>query len=277
MGDLPNLSTLLLDRSGGVLRATINRPETRNALSEEVVADLDRLCAALEPRREIRALVLRGAGGTFCAGGAIGGFRQALANPAPPAGEGDPIAIANRAFGTLLIRFNALPQVTIAVVEGAAFGGGVGLVCVSDIAIADADARFALSETGLGLLPAQIAPFVVRRVGLTAARRIALSGPRLSGAEAAALGLVHFVAGGAAAVEQRLAAVLADIDRCAPAANAATKAILLATPDQPLADVLDAAAAAFARAVRGPEGQEGVQAFLEKRPARWVGQLAEKS
>jgi isohexenylglutaconyl-CoA hydratase len=267
---LPDCKNLLLAREGSILRVTINRPETRNALTAEVVGELAAVADFATTDSTLRTLVLRGADRTFCAGGDIKGFRQSFEAPAPSAGERDPIAINNRKFGDFLIRFNQLPQTVVGVIEGAAFGGGLGLVCVTDIAICGTDTKFALSETGLGIPPAQIAPFVVQRVGFTTARRIALSGARFDGAHAKAIGLVHFAERDAAAIEARLTEILKQINRCAPGANAATKQIMLNSLRLPVGEVLDAAADAFARQLRGDEGREGVRAFLEKRPAAWV-------
>ncbi|MBI2422974.1 MAG: enoyl-CoA hydratase/isomerase family protein [Candidatus Hydrogenedentes bacterium] len=267
---LPGCKSLLLRADGSVLHATINRPESRNALSQEVVEELDGVAAALETSLDFRVLVLRGAGGTFCAGGDIKGFMEALAADAPANPKDDPVAKNNRRYGDLLLRLNGLPQTLIAVVEGAAFGGGLGLICISDIAICMASAKFALSETGLGIPPAQIAPFVVQRIGLTATRNIALSGARFKGGFAKELGLVHHLAEDEAALEARLAQVLTDISKCAPYANAATKQILMESLHRPVGAVLDDAAAAFAKQLRGPEGQEGVIAFVEKRSPYWV-------
>jgi len=132
-----------------------------------------------------------------------------------------------------------------------------------------ADARFAMSETGLGVIPAQIAPFVAARVGVSAARRLALTGLRFDGREAARIGLVHQVADDKAGFAAALEKILADIDRCAPGANAATKRLLLASRTTPRDALLDDAADAFAAALRGAEAKEGVTAFLEKRPAAW--------
>jgi isohexenylglutaconyl-CoA hydratase len=272
MRDLPTVSTLLLAREGATLFITINRPDVKNALTDEVIRDLASVCEWLENEPTMRAVVLRGSDGMFCSGGDIRGFKKNFEAAAPAPGEKDSIARGNRTFGDFLIRFNALPQTTIGVIEGAAFGGGLGLVCVTDIAICMADARFALSETSLGILPAQIAPFVVQRVGLTQARRLALSGARFTGEEALGLGLVHLLSRTKDELDATLTKVLKDIGRCAPGANAATKKVMLASLTEPLPKVLDDAADAFAKALRGPEGQEGVKAFLEKRPASWVEQ-----
>jgi isohexenylglutaconyl-CoA hydratase len=158
----------------------------------------------------------------------------------------------------------------IAVVEGAALGGGFGLTCISDVAIARADAQFGMPETRLGIIPAQIAPFVVQRIGLTQARRLALLGLRLNGAQAAQIGLVHEVCADADTLEAALQRTLDDINQCAPDANRVTKALLLKVGHQPLDSLLDDAADAFAAAIQSAEGMEGGMAFIQKRPANWV-------
>lgn len=276
METLPNFKTLLVRRERSRLYVTLNRPEVKNALSDEMVDELNALLDGIAPDRTLRSLIVRGAGGTFCAGADIKGFHASFQAPAPAAGGAaapDPITTRNRLFGAFLTKFNQLPQTTVAVVEGAAFGGGLGLMCVFDVVLCAMDTRFALSETGLGIPPAQIAPFVARRVGLTTARRIALTGTRFDGAHAHAIGLVNFVANDAAELEALLSRVLNDVGRCAPGANAATKRILLESLDEPIEGVLDRAAEAFAAQLRGPEGREGVMAFLEKRPAAWVDKV----
>jgi isohexenylglutaconyl-CoA hydratase len=264
MSRLPACETLLLDNQGGVLHLTLNRPQCRNAMSLAMVSELRAVLAALGQAPEVRAVVLSGAGGHFCAGADLKDMAQARQQGA------EAYQALNRAFGSLLEEAERIPQVLIVVAEGAVLGGGMGLVCVSDIAIAQADARFGLPETSLGLLPAQIAPFMVRRIGLTQARHLALTAARLDGEHAARLGLVHFVERDAQAMAERLREVLAQVLRCAPGANAATKALLLAVGEQPLGLLLDQAAEAFGAAVGGPEGREGTLSFLQKRDPAWV-------
>ncbi|MCB1838069.1 MAG: enoyl-CoA hydratase/isomerase family protein, partial [Alcanivoracaceae bacterium] len=176
---LPETEFLLLQQDGPFLHVTLNRPEVRNALSTGMAQELMRVFAAVRDDESIRALILRGAGGHFCAGGDIkdmAGARAALAS-----GDQDAMFRFNRAFGEMITVCNELPQTVVAVIEGASLGGGFGLACVSDIAIAHADATFGLPETGLGVIPAQIAPFVVKRIGLTQTRRLALTGIRFKG------------------------------------------------------------------------------------------------
>jgi len=218
--------------------------------------------------REIRAIVLRGAGGNFCAGGDIkdmASVRQAQAK-----GEGDPAAEYNRKFGTFLRKINEAPQATIAICEGAVLGGGFGMACVADVAFAHADASFGLPETGLGIVPAQIAPFVVQRIGLSQARRLGVCGGRFKGEEARRLGIVHEVFRDEASLEKLLADTLKQVIRCAPNANAVTKELMLKVGHMELDPLLDYAAKRFSEAVRSPEGAEGTAAFIEKRLPKWA-------
>ncbi|WP_417519873.1 enoyl-CoA hydratase/isomerase family protein [Minwuia sp.] len=266
MTDLPNPRMLLLDRRGPNLYVTLNNPERRNALSGEMVEELIEVLDAIAPDRSVRTLIMRGAGGFFCAGGDIKGFKAGFQADADPRA----IAASNRTFGDFLIRLNTLPQTVIMLVEGAAMGGGLGLVCVSDVAICDQHTRFSMTETSLGIPPAQIAPFVAERLGITQSRRLMLTGARFKGEEALKLGLVHYCEGNAVGMETRLEEVLDQIDRSAPAANAATKDIVLTSRHTDLSDTLDMAARHFADCMLSDEGREGVSAFLEKRNARWI-------
>ena len=272
--DLPECQTLLLRREGWRLHVTLNRPAARNAMSFAMVGELHDLFVAIADDRSLRAVILRGAEGNFCAGGDV--KDMAAARGAEPGPDGkDPLAVGNRSFGAMLTQIEAAPQAVIAVLEGAVMGGGFGLCCVSDVAIAHGDAKFRLPETGLGVPPAQIAPFIVRRVGLTQARRLAVTGGSLDAAQAQALGLVHHLASGTGSdsLDGLLDRVLADIGRCAPAAVATTKRLVLAAAaahGEALEALLDAAAEDFARAARGPESLEGMTAFIQKRRPKWA-------
>ena len=268
---LPECETLRLRRDGWRLHVTLNRPEARNAMSFAMVRELTAVFDAVADDRSLRAIVLRGAGGNFCAGGDIKDMAAARGAEPGPDGQ-DPLAAGNRRFGAMLTRVEAAPQAVIAVLEGAVMGGGFGLCCVSDVAIAGAEAKFRLPETGLGVPPAQIAPFIVRRVGLTQARRLAVTGGGLDAAQALALGLVHHLSP-ETGLDEQLERVLADLARCAPEAVAVTKRLVLAAAGAhgaALDAVLDAAAEDFARAARGPENVEGMTAFIQKRRPSWA-------
>ncbi len=268
MSALPETATLALQRRGGVLHVTLDRPEVKNAMSFAMLEELEATFAAIEGDRAVRVVVLRGAGGDLCAGGDI--KDMAAARVAEPEGGLDPLAIANRRFGALLERVEGAPQAVVAIAEGAVMGGGFGVVCAADVAIAVEGVRFRLPETGLGLPPAQIAPFIVRRLGLTEARRLAVTGGELDAATAQRLGLVHETCADEGALQALLADLLARVQRCAPGAVAKTKELVLAVGREPLSDLLDRAAHDFAAAARGDEGLEGLSAFLEKRPPRWA-------
>jgi len=264
MSSLPVCLTLLLEPHNGVLHITLNRPESRNAMSLQMVAELRAVLAAVKEDRTVRALVIGGAGGHFCAGGDIKDMANARAQGP------DAYRDLNRAFGALLQEVQHAPQVVITVLQGAVLGGGFGLACVSDVALADHQAQFGLPETSLGLLPAQIAPFVVQRIGLTQARRLALTAARFDGVQARRIGLVHFVEHDPQALAERLDEVLAHVLCCAPGANALTKQLLLASAGQTSDALLDQAAEWFSEAVTGAEGIEGTMAFVQKRKPGWA-------
>ncbi|MGI9286181.1 MAG: enoyl-CoA hydratase/isomerase family protein [Pseudomonadales bacterium] len=267
MATLPNTKALILEQEGSVLRVWLNRPEARNALSLEMTEELDAVFDAVRDDRGIRTIVLRGKGGIFCAGGDIKGFKSGMQAEEVSAAE---VARGNRSFGDLMIKINEQPQVVVMLVEGAAIGGGLGLTCVGDVTIVTKDARFRLSETSLGIPPAQIGPFVTERVGLTQARRLMLTGARFKGEEAVQLGVAHIVVKDGEDLEAQCNAVLDQIANCAPGANAVTKAIVFESMRRPRAEALDFAANGFASCMLSDEGREGVAAFVEKRKAKWA-------
>jgi len=268
--ELPETQFLLLERRGSVLKIWLNRPEAKNALSEEMTDELHLVLDAVRDDRSIRTIVLRGKGGVFCAGGDIKGFKADM-----QAISAAQVAKSNRSFGDLMIKINEQPQVVIMLVEGAAIGGGLGLACVADVTLVTADARFRLSETSLGIPPAQIAPFVTERVGLTQARRLMLTGAKFKGEEAVVLGIAHGVAADAADLDAQCDVILGHINACAPGANAVTKGILFETLRRPRAEALHFAAQGFAQCMLSPEGLEGVAAFVEKRKPSWANQTNE--
>ena len=184
MSNLPETSQILLEQDGSVLTLWLNQPETRNALTEVMTNEIHATLDAIRDDRSIRTLLLRGKGGFFCAGGNLKDFDAGQKVEIDESELASHIAKGNRSFGELLIKLNEQPQTVIALVEGAAIGGGLGLACLSDVCIVTRDARFRLSETSLGIPPAQIAPFVTERVGLTQARRLMLTGAKFKGEEA---------------------------------------------------------------------------------------------
>ena len=255
-------------REGGVLHLTLDRPEVRNAMSLAMVAELREALAAAKADGATRVIVLRGAGGHFSAGADLKDMAAARARLAE---DQDALAKTNASFGELCVAFADSPLAVVAVLEGSVMGGGFGLACVADVAIAGESVQFRLPETSLGVVPAQIGPFLVERLGYSEAKRLAVTGARLGAAEALRVRLVHEVAADDA-LDGALQRVLADILACAPGAVAATKALLAKARLQPPAALVAEAAQVFSRAALGPEGMEGTLAFLRKRKASWVPQ-----
>ena len=255
-----------IDVRGAFLFATLDAPATRNALTDTMVSSLHSAVIQAASSPVLRALVVRGSGQTFCAGGDFARFRKLMA--APP-GAVDPIIGFNRAFGALLEAIHGAPIATIAVVEGAAFGGGAGLAACCDFVLASNSAEFATPEVTLGLPPAQITPFIVARLGEAAALRLLLSGQRLKAADALACGLVDEILS-PEALDPRLTALLGQLRRAEPAALRATKSIAHRHRGQPLGATLDFAADQFALALRSGQPAEGLAAFAARRPAAWA-------
>lgn len=257
---------LQISRSGEVEHWTLHDPATRNALTEEVVAALAQACKRAAQDTALRFVVLQGSGGSFCAGGSLGGFAESIGQ-ALPAGQNDPLVAANAGFGHLLQALCALPQMLLVAVDGPAMGGGLGLLCCGDFVLASPRAVFATPEVTLGVVPAQIAPFVHRRLGDRLARQLMLSGEKFSAEQALAQGLVDEVADDLpSAVASRISA----LRRAAPGAVAHTKALLFLLNQAPAPDLPTQFAIKFAANLRSPEAADGLAAFAGKRKPRWA-------
>jgi enoyl-CoA hydratase/carnithine racemase len=264
MAGLDVFETITCAVDGPIATVTLNQPETRNALSHAMVAELLRCFTALggDDHSAVRAVVLRAAGSVFCAGGDV----RDLATMRSP--EENRAAIAR--LDELLRAINEAPQVIVARIQGAALGGGLGLVCVSDLAIAAESASFAFTEARLGLAPAVISPYVVARVGFTAARRMILTAARVDAATALTLGLVTERCPDAE-LDARVDTTLREVLQCAPQALRECKRLLFrvaAAPD--LADTLEYRVDLLDRLRAGEEAQQGMRAFLAKQPAPWA-------
>ena len=259
---------LLCTRTGDIERWVLNSPATRNALTEASVEALLDACQAASSDAGLRFIVLTGSGGSFCAGASLGGFSMLIGQPLAQ-GEVDPLLAMSQRFGDLLHALTALPQILIAAVDGPAMGGGLGLVCCADFCVATQRSAFAAPEVTLGLVPAQIAPFVWRRLGDRLARQFMLQGQKLNAAQAHALGLVdQCVEGDEAELFKATDTLVHGLKSSAPQAVAATKKLM--SPFTAAPDIRAAAAAAFATSLRGSEAPEGINAFARKRAARWA-------
>ncbi len=264
---LPQLQTISLTRAGGCLEVLLNRPEKRNAMNQQMSAELHQLLDWLVPQSELRVVVFRGAGGHFCAGGDIK-ERHAQAEQTAESSADDALLQRNIRAGQMLAKIQNLPQTTVALVEGSAFGGGLGILCVTDIAIVAASARLGMPETTLGIAPAQIAPYVVKRVGLTRARQLALTAERFDGARAYQYGFAQYLCE-VDDLQTTLDKVVGQVLQCGPQANATTKRILLGVGNHSEADSIRYSAEEFATLNRNDEGREGQSAFVEKRAPAW--------
>ena len=263
MTTLPHTDSVECELHQGWLTVWFNQPERRNPLTDEVVADLQRICDALQDDRSIRGLTLRGRGGFFCAGGDLKGFKTMAT------ASNDEVIAMSETIGRLLYALDRLPMVTIAVIEGAAMAGGLGVACCCDVTIGTADAKFAFSETRIGISPAQIARYVMHKCGESTGRRLMLSAARFAGEQAAALGILDVVVPDADGLEAAEAQIRADVLACAPGAVAATKTLIRTLPTLPDEHKMRFAAENFTDCLKGEEGVEGVASFLEKRKPNW--------
>lgn len=254
---------VLTSLENGVLFLTLNRPEVKNAMS---LALLDELVTALdkaEADTSVRIIVIRGSDGNFSAGADIKDMAAAR-NAADPAKA---IYQLSCGFGAMVARFATTSKTVITALEGAVMGGGFGLACASDIAIASHTVKFALPETTLGLIPAQIAPVLLERIGYSEAKRLTVTGARIGAEEAMRIGLVHAVTD---ELNEDISEVIAHALRCAPEAVAVSKKLLREARFVPSDTLVEHAANLFVDAVTGAEGAEGTLAFVEKRKANWM-------
>ncbi len=258
--------TLRVERDGPVARVVLARPEVRNALNAELIAALQAAFMALaddEPAA-LRAVVLAGDGPAFCAGADVTWMRASLDLSL------EENATDAQRLAEMLEAVDACPVPVVARVHGAALGGGMGLCAVADIVLAPADTTFGFTETKLGILPAVISPFVLRRIGEGQARALFATGERFGAERAQRIGLVHEVLPDQAALDARVEAVIDELLAAGPTAARAAKAVLRQQRDLDPAARRDLTVAAIARQRTSAEGQEGLSAFLEKRPAAWA-------
>ncbi|HWG21206.1 MAG TPA: enoyl-CoA hydratase/isomerase family protein [Terracidiphilus sp.] len=261
-----NEHAVQLERLGAVAWVWLNRPAVHNALNEELIEELTHTFHALGEDAETRAIVLAGRGKSFCAGADLESMRRLGA-----AGPVENLANA-RELAEMYREIASSPKPTIARVNGAAIGGGLGLVSACDIAIAARDAKFAASEVRLGLIPATISPYVVRAIGARWARRLFQTAERITAERAEKIGLVH-EAVQPDDLNMRVDAVIGNLLAGAPGAQKAAKELIEAVAEQPITpDLIEDTAVRIATIRSEAEAREGLNAFLEKRPAAWVPQ-----
>jgi methylglutaconyl-CoA hydratase len=253
-----------LSLDGPVAHVVLDRPEARNAFDGAMVRELKDAVAAVSARDDVRVLVLAGRGSAFCAGADVEWMRRAASLT-----REENLADA-RALCELFEAIDRSPKAVVASVQGAALGGGAGLAAVADVVVAEEGARFGFTEVRLGLVPAVIAPYVVRKIGPSAARELFLTGERLTAARAASIGLVHRVV----VLDELDATVdgrVRELLRAAPGAVAAAKELVRSVSTPPGEGLREFVCRVIADRRASPEGQEGLRAFLEKRRPDWDG------
>jgi isohexenylglutaconyl-CoA hydratase len=272
------------ERRGAFWFVRLNRPDKRNALSTSLLESLAAVCATVEADPDARALVLWGAGGNFCAGADFAEFEKLMeihqeqgtvpisdsSKHSMPTAESEigTVPRHNRAFGRVLEQLAALPVPTVGVVRGAAMGGGCGLAATLDRVLVAEDATFAMPEVTLGVAPAQIAPFVIRRVGAMRARWIMLAATRLDAHAALAAGLADVVSP-LATLESTVRAELQALTVADPQSLRATKRLVTLATSSPLGAALDAAAHEFAALLQAGAAREGIAAARDRRRPAW--------
>jgi len=256
-------SNVILQVAGNVGRITLNRPDRHNAFDDEVIAELADMLDRVAADPEIKIVILAANGKSFSAGADLGWMKRSAAYSVAD-NEADALALAD-----MLFKLDTLPKPTVALVQGGAYGGGVGLVAACDMAIAADNALFCLSEVKLGLIPSVISPYVLASMGARAARRYFLTAERFDAAEAHRLGLVHDVVPAhhlAAAGDRLMAYLLAG----GPAALAKAKQLIAHVAGRPIdSELRRETARRIAEARASAEGQEGIAAFLERRKPHW--------
>lgn len=248
--------------SRGVAHLWLARSDKHNALSAQMIAELTQAAQDLGRDPGVRVVVLAAEGRSFCAGGDLGWMQDQMAADAETRRAGA------RELAMMLNALNTMPKPLIARVQGNAFGGGVGMISVCDTAVAVPEARFALTETRLGLIPATIGPYVLARLGEARARRVFMSGRLFGADEAVRLDLIASVAG-ADILDAAIEAEIAPYLDCAPGAVAEAKRLVRSLGPRIDEDVIAATVDALVQVWQGDEAQEGIKAFFAKQKPRW--------
>lgn len=256
------MSSLIVEQAGSIVRVTLNRPEVRNAFNEEVVAELTAWAEDVT-QTGARVAVLAGAGQTFCAGADLTWMSRMISYTFEQNVE-DATAVA-----AMFTALDSVPIPLIGRIHGAALGGGCGLAAICDIVVAAEDAVFGFTEARLGILPAVISPFVVQKIGVSAARELFLTASRFSAARAKEIGLVHAVVP-ENEIDATIGGYVRELLLSAPGAIAGAKHLIAAVANSVPADVSTITADTIARHRVSHEGQDGMCAFLEKRKPAWT-------
>ena len=259
---MKDFETITLTISARVARITMSKPDVRNAFDERMIAELHQAVDEAGKRDDVRAVVITGEGSAFSAGANVDWMRR-LGQADYETNHQDALKLAY-----MLDALASCPKPTIASVNGPAIGGGTGLVAACDVAIADPTAFFSFSEVKIGLVPACIAPYVIRKVGEGRARELFITGRRITAHEAERYGLVNHVAD-EGVLDFEVDALLEQLLSSGPDAISAAKRLVRNVPEQSREEYIEYTARMIAELRTSPEGQEGTRAFLEKRKPGW--------
>jgi len=263
---MPNLSVETDHR--GVTTLTLNRPRQHNALNRQLIDELTHILPQIQ--KQTRVLILAANGNNFCAGADINWMR-AGASLGQAENHEDAMAFSN-----CLKALDEFRHPTIARVQGAALGGGTGLICCCDMVVANESARFAFSETRLGIIPATLSPYALQAIGPRQARRYFLTAEAIDALEAYRIGLIHDVCS-SDNLDRRVEEKVSELLECSSAAQVAAKQLIPEVAGRQIDDALREQLATLMAAIRATDdAQEGLAAFLEKRPARWVPEQEEE-
>lgn len=255
--------TLLVELADGVLTVSLNRPDVHNAFNEELIAEAIDLFSNLDVDA-VRAVVLQGVGRTFCAGADLNWMSRMVSYTR------DENVRDSSQLAKMYALMNECPLPIVGRIQGAAIGGGVGLVAVCDVAIAMSDAKFGLSEVKLGILPAVISPYVIAKIGETHARALFLTGERFEAERAHRIGLVHRVVDTDEQLDGAVYETVTQLKTSGPEAVRACKKLIAHVASHEPVDAIAYTIDAIAERRVSEEGQEGMKAFLEKRLASWI-------
>lgn len=257
---------VIVEREGDWVTLLLNRPEAKNALSLNLTAEMLDAIESIRVDKTLRGVIIRGAGAVFCAGGDLKEFLK-IASGSVNSRE-DSTDFSKQA-AQIFTALKTLPQITVAVVEGAAMAGGFGMCCACDLIISYHDTKFGLSEPRIGLVAAQIAPFVIGKLGYAKARQLMLLARPIDGKQAFDWGMVDFLASDEAEIQKEIANIKELINACSPYSIAATKEVLLEAQYTRGDKFIDYAADLFTDCLVSEDGVEGFKAFTDKRKPRW--------
>ena len=263
MNQLPKTKNCILKFKDGWLTIWFNRPEERNALSEGLLLEIKSLLELVKDDRQVRGIIFRGKGGVFCSGADLKRIKK-IASAGEDAHE---MAIAmSKQIGSIFEAINKAPQITVSVVEGSAMAGAFGISCATDFLVTMSNARYGLTETRIGLTPAQIAPYVLNKLGFAQAKKLMLLGTSFDGQKAFEIGMADYVANNKEELLLHIQEIKTKVKKCSPNAIAVTKKIIFSNNNIDLIN----AAELFSDCVVHEEGREGFSSFFEKRKPFWT-------